>query len=231
MGFLDFNLRLDPPWRPNGPSERVLKPTMPSPTFDSEHISPKQPFSKVIISDPGKHLKFRIFLKIGIHGQSHIYLVTRPWPWPWPWPWPSAEGLKTYSRALLDMIIWDKNHGRLPRLRRGPPSVPYPSCPTWGFQEPPGGRFFQGPLGPLVFWAKMIVYDRIEDKINSQVIWPYFTHWPPHSQNRPKKWKKMKSRPEIPESTYMIRVRLLCFWPVLVVGFRGKLKPTSSRKV
>ena len=58
--------RLDPPWRPNGPSERVLKPTMPSPTFDSEHISPKQPFSKVIISDPGKHLKFRIFLKIGI---------------------------------------------------------------------------------------------------------------------------------------------------------------------
>ena len=45
---------------------------MPSPTFDSEHISPKQPFSKVIISDPGKHLKFRIFLKIGIHGQSHI---------------------------------------------------------------------------------------------------------------------------------------------------------------
>ena len=117
-------------------------------------------------------------------------MVTRPWPWPWPWPWPSAEGLKTYSRALLDMIIWDKNHGRLPRLRRGPPSVPYPSCPTWGFQEPPGGRFFQGPLGPLVFWAKMIVYDRIEDKINSQVIWPYFTHWPPHSQNRPKKWKK-----------------------------------------
>ena len=206
--ILAFNLRLDPPWRPNGPSERVLKPTMPSPTFDSEHISPKQPFSKVIISDPGKHLKFRIFLKIRIHGQSHIYLVTRPWPWPWPWPWPSAEGLKTYSRALLDMIIWDKNHGRLPRLRRGPPSVPYPS-----------------------FWAKMIVYDRIEDKINSQVIWPYFTHWPPHSQNRPKKWKKVKSRPEIPESTYMIRVRLLCFWPVLVVGFRGKLKPTSSRKV
>ena len=70
--ILAFNLRLDPPWRPNGPSERVLKPTMPSPTFDSEHISPKQPFSKVIISDPGKHLKFRIFLKIGIHGQSHI---------------------------------------------------------------------------------------------------------------------------------------------------------------
>ena len=59
--------RLDPPWRPNGPSERVLKPTMPSPTFDSEHISPKQPFSKVIISDPGKHLKFRIFLKIFFH--------------------------------------------------------------------------------------------------------------------------------------------------------------------
>ena len=26
----------------------------------------------MIISDPGKHLKFRIFLKIGIHGQSHI---------------------------------------------------------------------------------------------------------------------------------------------------------------
>ena len=70
--ILAFNLRLDPPWRPNGPSERVLKPTMPSPTFDSEHISPKQPFSKVIISDPGKHLKFRIFLKIGIHAQSHI---------------------------------------------------------------------------------------------------------------------------------------------------------------
>ena len=69
--ILAFNLRQDPPWRPNGPSERVLKPTMPSPTFDSEHISPKQPFSKVIISDPGKHLKFRIFLKIGIHGQSH----------------------------------------------------------------------------------------------------------------------------------------------------------------
>ena len=68
--ILAFNLRLDPPWRPNGPSERVLKPTMPSPTFDSEHIclyiSPKQSFSKVIISDPGKHLKFRIFLKIGI---------------------------------------------------------------------------------------------------------------------------------------------------------------------
>merc|ERR1712173_114030 len=34
--ILAFNLRLDPPWRPNGPSERVLKPTMPSPTFDSE---------------------------------------------------------------------------------------------------------------------------------------------------------------------------------------------------
>ena len=65
--ILAFNLRLDPPWRPNGPSERVLKPTMPSPTFDSEHISPKQPFSKVIISDPGKHLKFRIFLKIFFH--------------------------------------------------------------------------------------------------------------------------------------------------------------------
>ena len=65
--ILAFNLRQDPPWRPNGPSERVLKPTMPSPTFDSEHISPKQPFSKVIISDPGKHLKFRIFLKIFFH--------------------------------------------------------------------------------------------------------------------------------------------------------------------
>ena len=35
MGFFAFNLRLDPLWRPNGPSERVLKPTMPSPTFDS----------------------------------------------------------------------------------------------------------------------------------------------------------------------------------------------------
>ena len=59
--------RLDPPWRPNGPSERVLKGTMPSSTFDAQHISPLQPFSKVIISDPGKHLKFRIFLKIFFH--------------------------------------------------------------------------------------------------------------------------------------------------------------------
>ena len=58
--------RLDPPWRPNGPSERVLKGTMPSSTFDAQHISPLQPFSKVIISDPSKALKFRIFLKIRI---------------------------------------------------------------------------------------------------------------------------------------------------------------------
>ena len=65
--ILAFNLRLDPPWRPNGPSERVLKGTMPSSTFDAQHISPLQPFSKVIISDPGKHLKFRIFLKIFFH--------------------------------------------------------------------------------------------------------------------------------------------------------------------
>ena len=27
--------RPDPPWRPNGPSERVLKGTMPSSTFDA----------------------------------------------------------------------------------------------------------------------------------------------------------------------------------------------------